>query len=1113
MTRACRLRLATTLAVTGLSILPACRQEVAEESTREFERATSLGQAHFENRDARSAVASFSRATELEAASAPAWRNLARAYLLARDEEAAEAALERAASITPEAASTSYLLGLTLARRSRFEEALPHLEAAVRLDPRTAALRFQLASAYQATGNHENSTGQLRETLALDPLHAGAHYKLLGYARRADDSEALAFHQHELERLRRLFGDESRTPEVLEKCVHTLAETGPRSFRPVVEPLAVRFRDVTGETFDSEADRVALASTVAAAVLEVDPSARVTIFTVQNGGGASLLSADRDGWVRKSIDLPPWNLGTGAEVWVAVGDFHNVVPATVRYDPAIHAANDVLILHPEGARLLRATGGSRFEDITVAAGLGNLKGHQARWVDYEYDGDLDLAVAAATGVELWQNDGEGRFVEVSAAVGIVDPASAIDLATADLDGNLGVDLVVAHGPFPTRVFENQRAGEFRGLPVPPGPWPEARVVLADDVDNDGHVDSILIHRTGVTIMPGAGAGRVHLELPDLEPETAALVDIDNDGWLDLLVGGLTVGHTDAAGTGGFRLWRNMGSGAWRDVTAETGLDARTGRVLQVARVDFDADGDTDLLATTEAGLRLWQNDGGNRNRQLKIRLQGTKTNPAGLDARLELRQGAFRVSRVVSTLPIEIGIGQRDALDAVRVVWTNGIVDNQIDPALNGGVVTVVEKNVATGSCPFLYAWDGERFRFVTDVLGNSPVGLSIMRGVPLDADPDELVWIGPESELEPRDGAFILQVTEEMREVLYLDQARLVAVDHDRDVEVHSIDKLMPAPFPPSELHALTGLRTAVSALGSDGVDRTSELAELDGVFAPSGVPLPPPWRGTTRPLALDLDFGNLDTERPLVLALTGWLQYGDASTNIALSQGSPAKVIPPRLEAETASGWRSLDVIVGMPAGKTKTILVDLEGKLPPGSRRLRLATSFEIRWDRIALGEHLPATAFTRHNATPVAASLAWRGFSEIRSRRANHPTTPDFEAVSDHPPWRHALEGWATRYGDVLDLVRERDGRLAIVGGGDAVELAFPADAFPPPVDDRVRTFFFFSVGWDKDGDHNVIDGDKIGPFPEASSADSDWRLDYNTRWRPRDLFAEGSKPSR
>ncbi len=414
-----------------------------------------------------------------------------------------------------------------------------------------------------------------------------------------------------------------------------------------------------------------------------------------------------------------------------------------------------------------------------------------------------------------------------------------------------------------------------------------------------------------------------------------------------------------------------------------------------------------------------------------------------------------------------------------------------------------MEKNVAAGSCPFLYAWDGDGFRFVTDVLGNSPVGLSLRRGVPLDADPDELVRVGTGVDFPTRDGFFLLRMTEEMREVLYLDQVRLIAADHDPKVEVHPTDKLMPAPFPASELRALSNVTPPLGVEGDDGVERAAELRAIDGVYAPPGALLPPPLRGMTRPLALTFDFGPLDAFSAPVLALTGWLQYGDASTNIAVSQGAAAP-IPPRLEVEVGGRFEPVDVVVGMPAGKTKTILVDLDGALPPGARRLRLTTNIELRWDRVALAEKLPSAQVVEHAAGPSSARLDWRGFSEIRARARGHPTAPRFAAVSDRPPWRTALQGWATRYGDVLELASERDERLVIVGAGDALKLAFDAAAFPPIPSGMTRTFFCYSVGWDKDGDVNVIDGETIEPLPVASTGD-DWRLRYNTRWVPWDQF--------
>ena len=109
-----------------------------------------------------------------------------------------------------------------------------------------------------------------------------------------------------------------------------------------------------------------------------------------------------------------------------------------------------------------------------------------------------------------------------------------------------------------------------------------------------------------------------------------------------------------------------------------------------------------------------------------------------------------------------------------------------------------LELTIQEGSCPYLYAWDGKRFRFVTDILGAAPLGLPIAEGRYIEADPEEFVWIGNEQTFPARDGTYQLQITEELREVLYLDEAKLVVVDHEPGTEVHSTDKLLPGkPFP----------------------------------------------------------------------------------------------------------------------------------------------------------------------------------------------------------------------------------------------------------------------------------------------------------------------------
>src|SRR6185503_16088249 len=83
--------------------------------------------------------------------------------------------------------------------------------------------------------------------------------------------------------------------------------------------------------------------------------------------------------------------------------------------------------------------------------------------------------------------------------------------------------------------------------------------------------------------------------------------------------------------------------------------------------------------------------------------------------------------------------------------------------------------------------------------------GLPIAEGRHLEADPEEFVWIGNEQTFLARDGSYHLQITEELREVLYLDEAKLVVVDHEPGTEVHSTDKLLPGkPFPPGTLMTL---------------------------------------------------------------------------------------------------------------------------------------------------------------------------------------------------------------------------------------------------------------------------------------------------------------------
>ena len=128
-----------------------------------------------------------------------------------------------------------------------------------------------------------------------------------------------------------------------------------------------------------------------------------------------------------------------------------------------------------------------------------------------------------------------------------------------------------------------------------------------------------------------------------------------------------------------------------------------------------------------------------------------------------------------------------------------------------------LELTIQEGSCPYLYAWDGTAFSICHRYFG-SGAARPARRGGPLyrrRSGGIGLDWRRADFS-RPRNGSYELQITEELREVLYLDEAKLVVVDHEPGTEVHSTDKLLPGrPFPRGGLMTLH--QRASAAKGRD--------------------------------------------------------------------------------------------------------------------------------------------------------------------------------------------------------------------------------------------------------------------------------------------------------
>jgi hypothetical protein len=205
--------------------------------------------------------------------------------------------------------------------------------------------------------------------------------------------------------------------------------------------------------------------------------------------------------------------------------------------------------------------------------------------------------------------------------------------------------------------------------------------------------------------------------------------------------------------------------------------------------------------------------------------------------------------------------------------------------------------------------------------------------------------------------------------------------------------------------------------------------------------------------------------------------------------------------------------NVIAGAPAGKTKTIVIDLEGKLPAGSHKLRLTAGFEIHWDRIALFEKV-GEANTRVTMLAADSSdLHWRGFSEFEDLPWTQPLTPKYDAVTRDAKWRLAVSGWCTRYGAVDELIAKQDDALVLLNGGDELTLRFDEKRLPEKFQGMTRDFFFYVDGWDKDADFHVSEGARVEPLPWHGMDDQlygketrrpaglpdGWIAKYNSRW--------------
>jgi hypothetical protein len=223
----------------------------------------------------------------------------------------------------------------------------------------------------------------------------------------------------------------------------------------------------------------------------------------------------------------------------------------------------------------------------------------------------------------------------------------------------------------------------------------------------------------------------------------------------------------------------------------------------------------------------------------------------------------------------------------------------------------------------------------------------------------------------------------EPMEELDYLDRVRLLAIDHPANEEVYPNAYFASnPPFPEFKVIASRGAHPPAGAWDDRGRDVLPLLLKRDRKYVtdlPSA-----PYQGFTAMHTLKLDLGPWDASHPLRLLMDGFTDYFSANSMYAAWQAG-IQPVAPYVEAQDAAGqWIRVIDDMGFPAGLARTMVADLTGKLPPGTRYIRITTNLKIYWDRIRVDNSAPDLPYAIAEAPLVRRESAFSRLS-ARDRR--------------------------------------------------------------------------------------------------------------------------------
>ncbi|MDP8242692.1 MAG: tetratricopeptide repeat protein [Candidatus Hinthialibacter antarcticus] len=1054
-----------------------------------LERSRALGLAYMEEDDFPNAVEYFEQAVKLAPDSAKDAANLGKSYYHAERFDDGIISLKRALELEPDNTVARYNLGLIYKTQGNFKDALPCFEEIAKNNAEDAALFYNLGLSLVNLGRNQEAIPWFEKTLTLDPAHTSAIYQLMLFAARNGQRDRSRELQKQFQEYKK--NEAQRPPDAVDEGIFF----GPLEYEITKQPSETPTSSKTSSEFTINTDwsnalkkKLDVSSTRVLASLP-DLEAKQTDLVITSEEKTHIVRIDK-------------NAEIISQKLIGEVAYDKCYPADFDNDKQL----DLLFISPDKVVLFKNNGsGYDLLDNLFTAETDGV--NDACWTDFDHEGDLDLFLARPNeGDLILQNNSDGSFKNVTETIDGLQLGNSYSITTSDYDFDNDLDIFQLTSDGNVRVFDNLREVRFKLVEDKP---------LVSNLDTTPYIRCFSFESNNSKQLVVFNAWmneqlfRVNqegeIEIPLIETpgySPLSVCDFNNDGLLDVLHerkgndrAALTIIHSPQNSI----------------LTKSIFTNQRTNQSVHSAiPADIDWDGDLDLLVNYDDGYLLpYENDLKESNKSILVKVNGEKNTSFGYGAKIQIKDGLFRAYREIQEPVTHIGVGNRDQVDVLRITWPNGIFQNEIHTAAaSPAILNVSEKPGYAGSCPFIYTWDGEKFDFISDALSTGPLGLYVGGGF-FPPRPEEYIRIRGD-QMKPLDGEYHVRASEELREITYLDRLELLSASHPDAIEIHVNESFTLPPFPKFKLYGMSKQARLIARMVDNfGNDVTDLVKENDNRY-PRPFNLDTHFEGVDHEYWFEIDLGDFDETQPVLLFMTGYVDWPNSSVARSLEQNPSLDFVMPYLQVKNESGeWETVKNPMGFPAGKLKTVPLDLSGLFKTNDHTVRIVSTLMVHWDRIWVDPAPITEGFKIITHEMTSADFRFGGYSRMYDLAGVGPHWYDYSQRNDNQRWSFNV-GDYTRFGDVHSLLTDFDDHYVIMAPGDEVAATFDASNQQKAAN---LTYFLHLHGWVKDADISTAHSVTVEPLPfkemggypygddksyPLTAENLEYLLEYNTR---------------